>query len=38
MLGVFLPVEDKDIRADEMGETFVEERFDSRWASRNILR
>jgi hypothetical protein len=38
MLGVFLPVDDNDMRADEMGDTFVDERFDSRWASRNILR
>ncbi len=38
MLGVFLHVDDNDIRADEMGETFVEERFESLCASRSIRR
>jgi hypothetical protein len=36
--GVFLPVEANDMRADEMGDTFVDERFESRWASRSIRR
>ena len=30
MFGVFLPVDERDMMADEIGETFVEERFDSR--------
>jgi hypothetical protein len=30
MVGVFLPVDESDMIADEIGETFVEERFDSR--------
>lgn len=28
--GVFLPVDANDIRADEIGDTFVEDRFESR--------
>jgi hypothetical protein len=33
---VFRPVEASDMSADEMGDTFVDERFESRWASRSI--
>ena len=36
--GEFLVVDDNDIRADEMGETLQELRFDSFWASLSILR
>ena len=35
---VFLGVVERDISADEIGETFVDDRFDSLWASRSILR
>ena len=38
MLGVFLQVDDNDIRAEEIGETLLDDRFESRWASRNIRR
>ena len=38
-LGVFLlGVVERDISADAIGETFVDDLFDSRWASRSILR
>jgi hypothetical protein len=37
-LGVFLQVEDRDIIADVIGETRLEDLQVSRWASRNMRR
>ena len=37
-LGVFLVVELSDMSADEMGETFAEDLFDSLWASLSMRR
>jgi hypothetical protein len=38
MLGEFLQVDESDMSADEIGETLVEDRLESRWASRSIRR
>jgi len=37
-LGVFLPVDARDMMAEEMGDTLVDDQFDSCCASRNIRR